>query len=268
MDFVALKVELAGPILTVTLNRPQARNALSPELIAELGQAFTQAWNDEAVRVVVLRAAGGTFSAGGDFRNMQKSEAATGRNTADTAQSNRRFGTLLEMVRGFPKALVTLVDGPCMGGGVGLLAVSDWVIAEKTAQIGTPEVTVGIVPAQITPFIVERIGRAHAQRLVSFGLRLSASEACRIGLVHEVADGPEDFALKSSAAINQVLRAAPGAVAETKKLVALSQSGDLGSALDTASHMFANALAGEAREGIGAFLEKRKPAWAREIENS
>ncbi|MDX2202084.1 MAG: enoyl-CoA hydratase-related protein [Hyphomicrobiaceae bacterium] len=261
MSFEALQIERDGPVLKVTLNRPQARNALSPEMLMELGQVFTLAWNEEAVRAVLLRAAGGTFSAGGDFRNMQRSEAASGRGTADTALSNRRFGTFLEMLRGFPKGLVTLVEGPCMGGGVGLVAVSDWVIAEKSAQIGTPEVTVGIVPAQIAPFIVERIGRAQAQRLLAFGLRLSAAEACRIGLVHEVADGAADLSAKGLAALNQVLRAAPGAVAETKKLVALSQSGDVGAALDTASHMFANALAGEAREGISAFLEKRKPGW-------
>lgn len=266
MNFEALKVEQAGPVLKVTLNRPEARNAMSPVMLAELGQAFTLAWNEAAIRVVVLRGAGGFFSAGGDFRNMQKSDAAAGRGTADTAQSNRRFGTFLEMARAFPKALVTVVEGPCMGGGVGLLAVSDWVIAEKGAQIGTPEVTVGIVPAQITPFIVERIGTAQAQRLVSFGLRLTAAEACRIGLVHEVADGPDDLSAKATAAVTQVLRAAPNAVAETKKLVALSQSGELGPTLDTASHMFANALAGEAREGIGAFLEKRKPAWVAAID--
>ncbi len=266
MTSQALKVERDGALLKVTLNRPEARNAMSPQMLADLGQAFTEAWNDAGVRVVLLRGTGGVFSAGGDFRNMQKSDAAQGHGTAETAASNRRFGTFLEMLRAFPKALVTLVEGPCMGGGVGLLAVSDWVIAEKSAQIGTPEVTVGIVPAQITPFIVERIGLAQAQRLVSFGLRLSALEAQRIGLVHDVADGAEDAEAKALAAVNQVLRCAPAAVAETKKLVSLSCTGDLGPALDTASHMFANALATDAKEGIGAFLEKRKPAWAAAIE--
>ena len=106
-----------------------------------------------------------------------------------------------------------------MGGGVGLVAVSDWVIAEKAAQIGTPEVTVGIVPAQITPFIVQRIGTAQARRLAAFGLRLGADEAQRIGLVHEVADNHGELVDKGAAAINQCLRCAPGAVAETKKLV-------------------------------------------------
>ena len=103
-----------------------------------------------------------------------------------------------------------------MGGGVGLVAVADWVIAEKGAQIGTPEVTVGIVPAQITPFLVQRIGTAHARRLAAFGLRLDAEEAHRIGLVHELAANHGELMDKGAAAINQCLRCAPEAVAETK----------------------------------------------------
>ena len=266
MSYEALAVERDGPVLRVALNRPEVRNAMSPVMLAELAQAFGEARDNPEVRVLVLKGNGGTFSAGGDFRNMQKSEAARGAGVAETAARNRRFGTFLEMASVFPKALVTLVEGACMGGGVGLLAVSDWVIAERSAQIGTPEVTVGIVPAQITPFILERIGSAHGRRLTCFGLRLSAEEAFRLGLVHDLADGPQDLVARGVAAVNQVLRCAPSALAETKALVRRSQREPLSDVLDAASHMFAHALAGEAKEGIGAFLEKRKPAWVSKIE--
>jgi isohexenylglutaconyl-CoA hydratase len=266
MSYEALLVERDGPVLKVTLNRPEVRNAMSPIMLAELAQAFGEARDNPEVRVLVLKGSGGTFSAGGDFRNMQKSDAARGAGVEETAASNRRFGAFLEMARVFPKALVTLVEGACMGGGVGLVAVSDWVIAERTAQIGTPEVTVGIVPAQITPFILERIGSAHGRRLTAFGLRLSADEAFRIGLVHEVAESPQDLIARGVAAVNQVLRCAPGALAETKTLVRRSQAEPLGSTLDAASYMFAHALASEAKEGIGAFLEKRRPAWVSKVE--
>lgn len=266
MPYEALLVERVGPVLKVTLNRPDVRNAMSPVMLAELGQAFAEARDDTQVRALVLMGAGGNFCAGGDFRNMQKSDAARGAGTADTAASNRRFGTFLEMASEFPKALITLIEGACMGGGVGLVAVSDWVIADRGAQIGTPEVSVGIVPAQITPFIIERIGTAHGRRLAAFGLRLSAEEAARIGLVHELADGRDDLLAKGIAAVNQVLRCAPAAVAETKVLVRKSEREPLGHALDAASHMFARSQAGDAKEGIGAFLEKRKPAWATKIE--
>lgn len=266
MTYDALKVDRMGPVLKVALNRPEARNAMSPIMLAELERAFAEAREDPQIRVLVLTGSGGVFSAGGDFRNMQKSDAATSGNVDDTAASNRRFGTFLEMANAFPKALVTLVEGACMGGGVGLVAVSDWVIAERAAQIGTPEVTVGIVPAQITPFILDRIGGAHGRRLTCFGLRLSAEEAYRIGLVHEVAESPQDLHVRGAAAVNQLLRCAPAAFTATKALVRRSQREPLAETLDAASYMFANALAGEAKEGIGAFLEKRKPSWNSKIE--
>jgi isohexenylglutaconyl-CoA hydratase len=182
------------------------------------------------------------------------------------AASNRRFGALLEMADVLPKAVIALIEGAAMGGGVGLIAVADWVIAEKAAQIGTPEATVGIVPAQIAPFVVRRIGYAQARRLAAFGLRFSAGEAQRIGLVHELADGRDELMAKGVAAVNQCLRCAPDAVAETKRLVRASLTEPLGRALDEAAHMFAASLAGEAREGIRAFVEKRKATWAEKIE--
>ena len=154
-----------------------------------------------------------------------------------------------------------------MGGAVGLLAVADWVIADKGAQFGTPEVTVGIVPAQITPFLVQRIGYGATRRLATFGLRLGVEEAQHIGLVHEVADDREELAARAVVAVNQVLRCAPQAVAETKRL-ARASLGDqrLGPVLDEAAKMFAAALNGEAKEGIRAFVEKRRPAWVTKIE--
>ena len=182
-----------------------------------------------------------------------------------TAASNRRFG-VLELADALPKAVIVLIEGAAMGGGVGLVAIADWAIAERNAQIGTPEVTVGLVPAQIAPFLAARIGYTQARRMASFGLRLGAEEALRIGLVHELADGRDDLLAKGVAAVNQVLRCAPEAVAVTKQLVRASLREPLGPTLDAASHLFAAALAGEAREGIRSFVEKRKPAWAKKIE--
>jgi isohexenylglutaconyl-CoA hydratase len=267
MPHETLIVERHGPVLKVTLNRPEARNALSPTMVRELAEVLQDARDDAEVRVVVLAGSGGNFCAGGDLKGMEGSDAARGAGTEATAASNRRFGALLEMADGLPKAVIALVEGAAMGGGVGLLAIADWVIAEKAAQIGTPEVTVGIVPAQITPFLVQRIGYGEARRLAAFGLRLGAEDAQRIGLVHEIADGRDALAAKGIAAVNQCLRSAPEAVAETKRLVRASLAeGALGPVLDEASHMFATALAGEAREGIRAFIEKRRPAWSMKIE--
>jgi len=266
MTHETLIVEQDGPVMKVTLNRPEVRNALSQQMLGELSDVFARARDDDAVRVIVLKGAGGNFCAGGDFKGMQKSDAAQGGAPGPTATSNRRFGAFLEMADNFPKATVALVEGASMGGGVGLIAVADWVIADKGAQIGTPEVTVGIVPAQITPFLVQRVGIGHARRLAAFGLRLSAEDAHRIGLVHELAANHGDLMDKGAAAINQCLRCAPKALALTKELVRASSREKLGSVLDDASHMFASALAGDAKEGIRAFLEKRKPAWLKKID--
>ena len=137
---------------------------------------------------------------------------------------------------------------------------------KRVAQIGTPEVTVGLVPAQIAPFLAARIGYTQARRMATYGLRLDAENALRVGLVHEIADGRDDLLAKGVAAVNQVLRCSPEAVAETKKLVRASLRDPLGPTLDAASHTFAAALAGDAREGIRAFVEKRKPAWAAKVE--
>ena len=266
MPYETLIVERAGPVLKITMNRPEARNALSPVMVRELTQAFEQARDDAGIRVVVLMGANGTFCAGGDLKGMEGSDAARGGAKDATAASNRRFGTLLEMVDALPKAVIALIEGAAMGGGVGLVAISDWAIAERAAQIGTPEVTVGLVPAQIAPFVVARIGYTQARRMATYGLRLDAEAALHVGLVHEIAEGRDGLLAKGVAAVNQCLRCSPKAVAETKMLVRASVREPLGLTLDAASHTFATSLAGDAREGIRAFIEKRKPAWTARIE--
>jgi len=266
MPHETLIVEREGPVLKVALSRPEARNALSPTMVRELTEVFTEARDDSAVRAVVLGGANGTFCAGGDLKGMEARGASGDAGPEVAAASNRRFGALLQLADALPKALIALVEGAAMGGGVGLLAVADWVIAEKSARIGTPEVTVGLVPAQIAPFLAVRIGPAHARRMAAYGLRLGAEEALRVGLVHEVAEGGDDLLTKGAAAVNQVLRCAPEAVAETKRLVRIALGEPLGPTLDAASHTFAAALGGEAREGIRAFVEKRPPAWVRKVE--
>jgi isohexenylglutaconyl-CoA hydratase len=269
MAHETLIVTRSGPVLKITLNRPEARNALSPTMVDELISVFSAAREDAEVRAVFLTGADGNFCAGGDLKGMkERSSAAAGGNHEAITGSNRRFGLLLERMSELPKALIVVVEGAAMGGGVGLIAVADWVIAEGSAQIGTPEVTVGLVPAQIAPFVLQRIGPGEAARLLTFGRRVDAVEAARIGLVHEVASSRADAFEKAVDAVNQCLRCGPEAMAETKVLLRLAQLGsDTHTAvLDQASLMFAASLAGEAGEGIRAFIEKRKPAWAAKIE--
>ena len=266
MPHETLIVVRDGPVLKVTMNRPDARNALSPTMVGELTQVFEQARDDAGIRAVVLMGAGGTFCAGGDLKGMEERGASGDGSPEATAASNRRFGSLLEVADALPKAVIVLIEGAAMGGGVGLVAISDWAIADRAAQIGTPEVTVGLVPAQIAPFVVARIGYTQARRMATYGLRFDAESALRLGLVHEIANGRDDLLAKGVAAVNQVLRCSPQAIAETKKLIRASAREPVGATLDAASHTFAASLAGDAREGIRAFIERRKPAWVKKIE--
>jgi isohexenylglutaconyl-CoA hydratase len=266
MPTETILAERVGPVLKVTLNRPEVRNALSQTMVRELADAFQQARDDAEIRVVVLMGAGGNFCAGGDLKGMSERAAPAGDSDESIATSNRRFGALLETADTLPKAVIALIEGATMGGGVGLLSVSDWAIAERGAQIGTPEVTVGLVPAQIARFVVRRVGYTQARRMATYGLRLDAPEALRIGLVHELADGHGELMLRGAAAVNQCLRCAPDAVAETKRLIRASLHEPLGPTLDQAAHSFAAALASDAREGIRAFLEKRQPGWFKKVD--
>ena len=189
------------------------------------------------------------------------------------------------MIDALPKAVIVLIEGAAMGGAVGLVAVSDWAIAEKSAQIGTPEVTVGVIPAQIAPFVVARIGYAQARRMATYGLRLDAVAALRIGLVHEVADNHGDLLTMGTVAVNQVLRCSPQAVVETKRLVRISVREPLGPTLDAASahvrrraggrrprghpRLCREAQAGVGREGREAVMEASRhrsppPSWGRD----
>jgi isohexenylglutaconyl-CoA hydratase len=182
--------------------------------------------------------------------------------TGSAIAANRRYGALLELIDALPKAVVALVEGVAMGGGIGLLCVADWTIAEENTRMGIPEATLGLVPAQIAPFVVARVGLTQARRLATFGTRFTAVEALNLGFVHELAQGHDALRTKGVAAVNQCLSAAPGAVARTKSLLRRAHSEPLALLLDDAAQDFAAAIGGEAREGIAAFLAKRKPAWA------
>jgi isohexenylglutaconyl-CoA hydratase len=169
---------------------------------------------------------------------------------------------LLERLARIPQILVVGVEGAAMGGGLGLVCVSDIALASEDATFGTPEVTLGLVPAQIAPFLVRRVGRAQAQRLALLGARLGARQALALGLVHEVlADGS---ALERSLAdvVDQARRCGPRAVARTKWLLSRVGEMTMGRVLDDAADVFAESIADEAPEGIAAFLKRSVPRWA------
>lgn len=247
--------------LKISFNRPQARNAMSLELVEELSACLTAAANNEQVRAIVLRGAGGHFCAGGDISDMAKArQAAMGGDAQAYAKFNRRFGALLEQVNAQPQVVIAVIEGAVLGGGVGLACVSDVAIATPDAKFGLPETGLGIIPAQIAPFVVTRVGLTQARKLALTGARFDGNEAKALGLVHEVTSDP-DAAL--TALLEQIRRCAPNANRVTKTLLLSVGQQPLAQVLDDAAVAFNQAVAGpEGMEGTMAFMQKRKPNWA------
>lgn len=252
-----------GGVLHVTLNRPETRNAMSPEMVAEL-EAVLAAVRPGEVRALVLRGAGGHFCAGGDLKSMMGGLKAPAPGEPDgIAVFNRAFGQMLRNASRVPCVLIAVCEGAVMGGGFGLACVSDIALSHVDAKFGLPETTRGLPPAQIAPFVVERVGLTQARRLALTGASFKGSEAHRLGLVHELFASDEELQAKLTETLKQVLNCAPQANAITKQIVLDTARGDLDTVLDEAALKFAACVRGpEAPEGIAAFMQKRMPKWA------
>lgn len=246
--------------MTVTLDRPERRNAFDDVLAARIRDTFGELSADGSVRVIVLRGQGEYFCAGGDLTWMQRSGNLPKERNLDDAKG---FASAFAAVDRCAKPTVAAVAGAALGGGAGLVAACDVAIAQRSTVFGFPEVKLGIVPAAISPYVIQKIGWSQARRLFLTGERFDAETAMRIGLVHEVvADGELDAALARTVA--QLLTSGPEALGRVKRLLkgmnALAPDGAL---LDLTARTIADARASaEAQEGFAAFLQKRKPTWA------
>jgi isohexenylglutaconyl-CoA hydratase len=258
-----LLLERHGGVLTIRLHRPEVRNAMSQIMLRELLDALAAAEAD-GVRAVVLRGCGGHFSAGADLHDMARARSAPiAHETDPLASANAAFGHVCAAYAHSPLAIVAVLEGAVMGGGFGLACCADVAIASHTADFRLPETSLGLTPSQIAPFLVERLGYSQAKRIAVTGARLRAEEAFRIGLVHRVCAAGAELEATLAATLAQILACAPGAVAETKKLLRRARSEDPASLVEHAAAVFAKAARGEeGAEGLRAFQEKRKPGWA------
>lgn len=255
-----LLLSLEGGVLHVTLNRPDSRNAMSLAMVGELRATLEAVHHDQGVRAIVLRGASGHFCAGGDIKDMAGARAKGG---DAYRELNRAFGALLEQAQAAPQVLVAVLEGAVLGGGFGLACVSDVAIAAQGARFGLPETTLGILPAQIAPFVVRRVGLTQARRLALTAARFDGTEALRLGLVHYCEADGEALEQRLAEVIGQVRQCAPQANAQTKALLLASEREALGPLLDSAAEQFAAAVTGaEGVEGTMAFVQKRKPTWA------
>ncbi|MCC1497164.1 enoyl-CoA hydratase/isomerase family protein [Alcanivorax sp. 1008] len=252
-----------GPFLHITLHRPESRNAMSLTMVNELMTVFDSISKDDNFRAVILRGSNGHFCAGGDIKDMAgaRMKAASGESDA-YFQLNRRFGEMITLANQLPQVLVTVIEGAVLGGGFGLACISDVAIAAENAQFGLPETGLGVIPAQIAPFVVQRIGLTQARRLALTGARFSGAEAARLGIVHEAIPAAELDA-RLDVTLKQIRRCAPHANRITKQLVLSVGQQPLEELLDQAARDFAAAVASaEGAEGTMAFVQKRLPNWA------
>ncbi len=259
---LALSLPSAG-VLEIRLNRPESRNALSLAMVGELRAALAWAEAQPGMRAVVLRGNGGHFCSGGDLKDMAMARMRLAdEGPAVLEQLNAAFGELCVAFDRTPLATVAVLEGTVMGGGFGLACVADIALAGRSVSFRLPETSLGVVPAQIAPFLVQRLGYSQARRLAVSGGRLDGDQALRLGLVHEL---HEDAALDAAvdAALAQVRQCAPQAVGATKALMARALHEPAQGLVADAAQVFAMAALGEeGMEGIAAFVEKRAPRWA------
>ena len=259
-----LQISREGAVETWTMNDPATRNALSDAVVDGLLQACHRVAADPALRIVVLTGAGGAFCAGGSlggFANLIGQPLQDGQ-TDPLVAMNTRFGDLLHALCALPQLLVCRVDGAAMGGGFGLVCCADHVVATARSVLGTPEVTLGLPPAQIAPFVWQRLGDSNARQCLLQGKSFSAAQALQIGLVHAMIDpATQDEAAAWHNTLQGLLRAAPGAVASTKHLLR-SLRGPVPDLRDAAAQAFATGLrSAEAAQGLAAFARKQPAPW-------
>jgi len=248
-----------GPVAAVKMNRPEVHNAFNEEVIAQLKAAFDDLSRDDVVRVAVLSGEGSSFSAGADLDWMQR---AANFSEEENLRDARALAAMLRSISECPHPVVARVQGSAFGGGAGLVAASDIAIAAESALFGFTEVRLGLVPATIAPHVVEKIGAGRALPFFLTGERFDATRAMAIGLVFQVTSGDElDSAVEKL--VEMLLQGGPQALGQGKRLVRMVCNGS-GTEIDeeTARLIAAVRSSAEGREGVRAFLEKRKPDWA------
>lgn len=257
-----LLLERTGSTLFLTLNRPQVRNAINSLMWDEIESVFSAIAPDRSIKVVVLRGAAGVFCAGGDISERSTLRDVEGDGDDLVALRNRRAGRIFTQIDNAPQAVVAVVESYALGGGFGLACVADITIAAADVKFGLPEVTLGLVPAQILPFLFRRIGGAELRRLALTAALVDADEALRIGLVHEVCADAHALEERLHGILAQLERGAPIAIATAKQVITMARGQPDDTLLDTTSQILARLVRSpEGIEGALAFKEKRLPHW-------
>ncbi|QOZ77921.1 enoyl-CoA hydratase/isomerase family protein [Bradyrhizobium sp. CCBAU 53351] len=259
MTYPTLRLERRGPAAWIWMNRPEVHNAFDETLIADLTAAFAATDADRDVRAIVLAGEGKSFSAGADLNWMQRQGTA---NSADNLADARRLAELFDTIALCATPTLARVHGAALGGGMGLAAACDICVASTQAQFATSEVRLGIIPAVIAPYVVRAIGERQSYRYFQSGERITAVRAFEIGLVHDAVP-PEELDTKVDEIVAALLTGGPRAQSAATCLIraVANRPIDDGVIEDTARRIATLRASAEAREGLSAFLEKRRPVW-------
>lgn len=257
-----MMIEQRNGVVRIRLNRPQLHNAFNQELILELTEAFEKLGKKDDVRLILLSGEGKSFCAGADLNWMGKMKAYSREGNIEDSQ---RLATLFETINACPKPVVGLVHGAALGGGVGLIACCDYVVAVSDTAFGLTEVRVGLVPATIAPFVIAKIGESNARAWFLTGERFSAEQALRMNLIHEVVSDYGHLEMRVHSLISGFGLAGPKAQEAAKKLIFDVLHMPASQVKSHTSEVIADIrVSPEGQEGIDALLTKRKPKWTQE----
>lgn len=259
MNWQSIDITMHERVATVTLDRPEVRNAFNEATIAELALAFDELGRDEDVRAIVLAANGPAFCAGGDLNWMKQ---MAGYSDAENLADATKLADMLRTIYLCPKPVIAKIQGDCYAGGMGLVAACDIAVAVEEANFCLSEVKLGLIPATISPYVIKAMGENAARRYFLTAERFSAAEAHRIGFVHElVAADRLDTAV--AAIVKSLVNNSPNAVQQAKVLVRdiAGRAVDAALLADSAERIAQIRASAEGREGVASFLEKRKPSW-------
>jgi len=260
MNNLLIDIDARG-VARITLNRPEIHNAFDDVLIAALSDALARLAPDASLRALVLTGAGANFSAGADLNWMKR---MAGYSHEENLADAMGLALMLRRLNEFPKPTIARVNGSSFAGSTGLIACCDIVIATTESKFAVNEVRLGLIPATIAPYVLAAIGARHARRLFLTAERISAAEACRVGLVHEVVP-PDELDSAVERCVAMLLQGSSAAQTKAKQLIAAVSGRRVDEALiEVTARGIADARASaEGREGVAAFLEKRRPQWPR-----
>ncbi|MEL7033345.1 MAG: enoyl-CoA hydratase-related protein [Pseudomonadota bacterium] len=260
----ALDLNLTNGWLTIWFNQPENRNALSAELVGDLLKTLESVKDDRTVRGITLRGRGGVFCAGGDLKSFKAGQQG-GQSYEDVVQSSISGADMFDLVNRMPQVVIVIIEGAAMAGGFGMACCADVVICDANARFAMTETAIGLTPAQISPFVIQKLGYATARRLMLTAARFDGRQSAEFGFADFVGETIEDLEAHELQIRKQVLRCAPGAVADIKSLILALPRLSRDEAIQAAAENFAGRmLSEEGKEGVASFVEKRKPNWVAE----